>query len=164
MKKTILVLANSVRRGCHCIAGREVSRHGGGWHYGPWIRPVSKQGEGEVPEKECLYADGTQPAVLDIAEVTLMHNQGCAFQPENWVIDSSVRWKKIYTISSNILTNTEERPSHLWYRLGERSDRIHTTVAVESLNPFQSLCLFRPNNLKFRVWEAVDEFRGSPRK
>jgi hypothetical protein len=164
MKKTFLVLANSIRRGCHCIAGREMFQREGKWFYGPWIRPVSQQGEGEVPTQECLYSNGTQPAVLDVAEVTLTAKQECTHQPENYLIDSSARWQKIDTIPGSSLATIEEHPAHLWLQVYGRSDRILTTVAVASLVPFQSLYLIRPANLRFRIWEAVDEFRGGPRK
>lgn len=41
MKKTFVVLANSIRRGCRCIGGREMFQKDGKWFYGSWIRPVS---------------------------------------------------------------------------------------------------------------------------
>lgn len=164
MKKRFLLLANSIRRGCRCIAGREMFRRDDKWFYGPWIRPVSQQGEGEVPTQDSLYANGTQPAVLDVAEVTLTAKQELTHQPENYLIDSSARWQKIGAIPGSSLAAIEEHPAHLWLQSHGRSDRIHTTVAVTSLVPFQSLYLIRPVNLRFRIWEAVDDFRGGPRK
>lgn len=165
MKKTFVVLANSIRRGCRCIGGREMFRQDAKWLYGPWIRPVSQQGEGEVRTQESMCSDGTQPAVLDVVEVTLTAKQDCAHQPENFLIDSSCRWQKIGTIPGSSLPVIEERPAHLWLQPGGgRTDRIHSQTALASLNPFQSLYLIRPINLRFRIWEAVDEFRGSPRK
>ncbi len=164
MKKTFLVLANSIRRGCHCIAGREMFQRDGKWFYGPWVRPVSQQGEGEVRTHECLCADGRQPAILDVVEVTLTGKQDCAHQPENYMIDSSVRWHRIGTIPGSSLGVIEEKPAHLWLQPGTRTDRIHSGVAVTSLAPFQSLYLIRPTKLHFRIWEADDEFRGGPHK
>lgn len=164
MKKTFLVLANSIRRGCRCIGGREMFQKDGKWFYGPWIRPVSQQGEGEVRTQESTCADGTQPAVLDVVEVTLTAKQDCAHQPENYLIASSCRWQKNGTIPANSLGAIEEKPAHLWLQPGGRTDRIHSQMAVASLNPFQSLYLVRPVNLRFRIWEAMDDFRGGPRK
>jgi len=164
-KKAFLVLANSIRRGCRCIAGREMLQRDGKWFYGQWIRPVSPQGEGEVRTQESMCSDGTQPAVLDVVEVTVTSNQGCAHQPENFLIDTSCRWQKLGTIPGGGLLAVEETPAHLWLQPGGgRTDRIHSEMALGSLKPFQSLYLIRPTNLLFRIWEAVDDFRGGPRK
>jgi hypothetical protein len=164
MKKTFLVLANSIRSGCRCIGGREMLQKDGNRYYGPWIRPVSQQGAGEVRTLESMCADGRQPAVLDVVEVTLTAKQDCPHQPENYLIDPSCRWQKIGTIPANSLASIEERPAHLWLQPGGRIDRIHSSMAVGSLNPFQSLYLIRPTNLQFRIWEAHDDFRGGPHK
>lgn len=166
MKKTFLVLANSIRRGCHCIAGREMFLRDDKWRYGSWVRPVSQQGEGEVSTHECLLTDGRQPKVLDVVEVPLTGKQNYACQPENYFIDASVRWRKVGAMPGNRLSAIEEKPAHLWLQPGTRTDRIHPDIAVESLVPFpfQSLYLIRPVNLRFRIWEADDEFRSGTRK
>jgi len=164
MNKTFATLANSVRKGCHCIAGRELTGSDGQWFWGPWIRPVSQHGEGEVSTQECLYSDRTLPVALDMVEVTLLAKQESPHQPENYLIDASVRWRKVGTIAPTSLSTIEEKPIHLWIQQGTRSDRIHSSQAVGSLTPFQSLFLIRPVNLRFRIWEAVDEFKGGPRK
>lgn len=164
MTKTFVTLANSVRIGSHCIAGRELTGHEGQWFWGSWIRPVSQHGEGEVSTQECLCTDGTLPVSLDMVEITLLSKQDCPSQPENYIIDTSVRWRKIGTITPASLAVIEEKPPSLWAQPGTRSDRIHSSQAVGSLVPFQSLYLIRPDNLLFRIWEDMDEFKGKPRK
>ena len=165
MKKTFLILANSIRKSCRCIGGREMFQKDGQWHYGPWIRPVSTQGEGEVHNHESCYIDGTQPTVLDVAEVTLTTKQNCSHQPENYLIDSSCRWQKLGTIPVNSLGSIEEKPVHLWLQSnGGRKDRIQSQLAIGSLNPFQSLFLIRPINLRFRIWHEFNVFSGGTKK
>ena len=165
MKKTFVILANSIRRGCRCIAGREMTEHDGQRHWGLWIRPVSQHGEGEISTQECLCSDGTQPAVLDIVEITLTTRQDCAYQPENFIIDPSCRWQKHGTIPASSLPTIEEEPTHLWLQAGAgRTDRIQSQIALGSLEPFQSLYLIRPTKLLFRIWETLDAFRGGLRK
>ncbi|MCF7837614.1 MAG: hypothetical protein K9N49_03200 [Candidatus Marinimicrobia bacterium] len=164
MKKRLLILANSVRRGGHCIAGREFLQRDGKWSYGGWIRPVSQAGEGEVHTQDCLLTSGTQPAVLDVVDVTLTGKQDCPHQPENYLIDSAERWHRIGTMVGKSLRAVEETPAHLWLQPDTRSDRIHTNATITSLTPFQSLYLIRPSNLRFRIWEAIDKFRGGPHK
>ena len=80
---------------------------------------------GEVRTQESMCADGRQPAILDVVEVTLTAKQDRPYQPENYLIDSSVRWQKIGTIPASSLTAIEERPPHLWLQPGGRTDRIH---------------------------------------
>lgn len=164
MKKTFLVLANSIRSGLRCIAGREMVQKDGAWFYGSWIRPVSQQGEGGLHTQESQCADGSQPAILDIVDVTLTGKQDSPHQPENYLIAPSCRWQKIGAIPAKHVAALEERPTHLWLQLGGRIDRIYPSMAVGSLNSFQSLYLIRPMNLQFRIWEAQDDFRGGPHK
>jgi hypothetical protein len=166
MKKILAVLANSVRKGCHCIAGREMTERDGQWFWGPWIRPVSQQGEGEVTTRESTCSDGTQTAVLNVVEIALSARQECSYQPENYFIDPSCRWRKLGKVAAKDLVGIEERPPHLWLPQGRdgRTDRIHSSQALGSLTPFQSLYLIRPVDLRFHIWQAVDPFRGGPRK
>lgn len=49
MRKRIVVLANSVKHyPGRCIAGREIRSEVGVTEIGPWVRPVSTIGEGEL--------------------------------------------------------------------------------------------------------------------
>jgi hypothetical protein len=164
MKKTIGILANSIRRGCHCIAGRELTQRDSQWYWGGWVRPVSSHGEGEVSHRECRYANGSLAAVLDMVEIEFTAPQPAAHQPENWVIDASHRWQKVGTLSTGGLPSVVEEPAHLWFQRGTRTDRIHQNAAPSSLAPFQSLFLIMPRNLRFKIWTADDPFRDGPRK
>lgn len=164
MKKTIGILANSIRRGCHCIAGRELTQRDDQWYWGSWIRPVSSHGEGEVAHQECRYADGSQAAVLDMVEIELATSQPAPHQPENWVIDASHKWRKVGTLSATGLPSVAEEPAHLWFQRGTKTDRIHSDHALGSVVPFQSLYLIRPTNLHFKIWQAEDQYHDYPRK
>ncbi|MFO7535842.1 MAG: hypothetical protein R6X19_09215 [Kiritimatiellia bacterium] len=164
MKKVFATLANSVRRGGHCIAGREITDRDGKKFWGPWIRPVSQHGEGEVSSHGCLCDDGVPPAVLDIVEVSLSAKQESAHQPENYFIDASVRWRKVGQILPTWLPAIEDKPAHLWIQSGISTDRIHSSQVVASLTPFQSLYLIRPVNLRFRIWEDMYGAGGGSHK
>jgi hypothetical protein len=56
--KTVVILANSIKKKPgRCIAGREVSQSGTSVSLGPWVRPVSPDGEafeGELMPRHCL--------------------------------------------------------------------------------------------------------------
>jgi len=165
MKKTFAILANSVRKGCRCIAGRELLQPAGQSSWGPWIRPVSQQGEGEISDQESACSDGTQPAVLDVVEVSLAAKQAHPYQPENYLLALSSPWRKLGVLDPERLPALEEQPAHLWFQRGERrTDRIHSSRARHSLLPFQTLYLIRPASLRFRIWEANDEYHDHPHK
>lgn len=162
MQRTILILASSIRRGQRCFAGREVDYVNNEWQIGSWIRPVSTHGEGEVPLSASLCSDGTQPSVLDIVTITLATRQECTYQPENYIIDISMPWKKRSSYRTD-LSHLIENPSSLWDQPQTRSDRIH----VDYLNPepgYQSLYLIRPDNLYFCIWTELNQYTGAPRK
>jgi len=89
--KTLLILANSHKRGGRCIAGREVLwLPDGRWHFGPWVRPVSAHGTGELDHEETIRADGSQVQVLEFANVALAQNQQDECQPESWIIAAAL--------------------------------------------------------------------------
>ena len=67
--KTIVCLANSRKLSGRCVAGLELSN---GRRVG-WIRPVSAREHEEVSEHERQYEDGSDPRVLDLMSVPLVH-------------------------------------------------------------------------------------------
>ena len=59
--KTLLILANSIKHWPSvCIAGREIKPGGERYSFGPWIRPVSSHGEGELSPTDCQLSNGSQ--------------------------------------------------------------------------------------------------------
>jgi hypothetical protein len=44
----------------------------------------------------------------------LIRHQTSGFQSENWIIDSSVHWKRVGRIGWDDLQSLEQHPSHLW--------------------------------------------------
>lgn len=139
--KRLIILANSVKKGQHCIAGREVLRGPKGYSYGPWIRPVSRQSEGELTETDCAFEDGNQPEVFDVVDIPLEECEGSAAQPENWFIDPSQHWVKVgdHTAQRMPAINSESPPD-LWLAPSGRADRI-TPEDLAALGRNQSLYL-----------------------
>jgi hypothetical protein len=140
-KKRLLILANSVKKGGHCIAGREIIRPEARMPYGNWIRPVSQGGEGELTDANCRFQTGKLPKVFDVIDVELHSPEESTSQPENWYIDDSKDWRRIGTLSTQGLPGVyAETPPDLWLAHGERQDRISTT-ALLAMSPVTSLCL-----------------------
>jgi len=84
--KTIVVLANSVKKSGRCLAGKEVSRAGDDWKIGGWIRPVGSEAGGEVREYQMRLALGHDPELLEIVEIPVERACPLPDQPENWLI------------------------------------------------------------------------------
>lgn len=70
--KQIVCLANSLKVGGSCIAGRELLPDG---RYGGWIRPVSSRPTEEISFMESLCEGDRDPELLDILAVPLLSAQ-----------------------------------------------------------------------------------------
>lgn len=166
--KTILVLANSVRKHPgRCIAGREVVVREHGLKVGDWIRPVSAAGEsveGELlPDRHCALAGGGMPRVLDVVEVPLAGVAPGPGQPENWLVESGVPWRWLRRIEARHLVRIAESPADLWHEEEETSDRIsERTLAGRPPRP--SLVLIQPKHLRVRVWVEHNPYRDRPQR
>jgi len=88
--KKIVCLANSMKKGGNCIAGREVLENG----YGGWIRPVSARPSAELSFAEYKYETGGYCQLLDIADIPLSRAEPRGHQTENHVIDAACRWTR----------------------------------------------------------------------
>jgi hypothetical protein len=146
-----VILANSIRHApCRCVAGREVVSDRPPVTFGPWIRPVSAHGDGELFEPEIKLEDGTQPAILDVVDVPLAGPRPLPHQPDNWLIQRRGQWRKVGRMSAAYLSRLEENPPHLWLD-GKHSDRTADRCFVEK-SPPQSLWLIRPRDVRLRFW------------
>ncbi len=136
--KRIVVLANSVKHDPgRCVAGRELRPDG---RLGPWIRPVSRIGEGELYAQHMRVADGRTLDVLDIVDVPLVSHCGDAQQPENWYVDEHTAWQRQGSWTTANLARCYETPANLWLDAMVRSDRIRVEHAA-TLNPPSSICI-----------------------
>jgi hypothetical protein len=156
--KQMLVLANSIKHWPGvCVAGREFRLTGSQHSLGPWIRPVSSHGEGELSPNECRLMSGLQPRVMDLIEVSLDRHVADPLQPENWLIDGGTPWRaskaKFEIPSLNALLET---PATLWLQTGENTDRVKASYLHQN-PPGQSLYLVRVEDLRARFeWYEWD--------
>lgn len=148
MQKRIVVLANSVKHDPgRCIAGREISSADGSLGIGPWVRPVSKIGEGELYLQHFVLQDGSSPQPFDVIDVYLDARGADATQPENWfIVEDRQRWNRVgkWGISTAI-RSLVENPKDLWIQPGVKTDRV-TKEFLASNPPQQSLYLLDLRN------------------
>lgn len=149
INKTIVLLANSRKHGGRCLAGREITL---AREWGNWIRPVSLRTSEELNLLERRYADGTDPAVLDIIDVPLIKANGHACHTENWLISPQHQWVKKGQLSWNDAAQLVETPLVLWVN-GDRTYGGQNNKISEKLsNELQSsICIILVSSLIIRV-------------
>ena len=155
MRKSMLVLANSTKRNDRCIAGREIIEADNTYSFGPWIRPYSDRGEGELSTLQRIIRPGREVKVLDFAELSLSENMNNPVQPENWAISTTPLWKLKTTFQlpkkgafENLL---EEFPDNLWIEPGCKTDRVSADY-LDDAPPDQSLYLIKAEAFRIEVY------------
>lgn len=145
----IVVLANSVKHGQHCVAGKCINT-------GVWIRPVSNAQGAELSHEQAKYRNpyGTygvkplQKIIMGFTQhVPLLH------QPENFMIDGHL-WKQNYSINMADLPKYLDNPINLW---GPGNRIQHALIAFGHCNISQSLYLVQVQGLN--LYTTDDERR-----
>jgi hypothetical protein len=127
IRKTIVVLANSVKKSGRCLAGKEVVRLGQKWKVANWIRPVSTTAGGEVRTFSMTRALGHDPKLLEIVEVPLDRAVPLPDQPENWLLETSFgvgSWKSVGHLNWEQTSELLDTPPGLWNDPASGSRRV----------------------------------------
>lgn len=157
VSRRILCLANSSKPSGRCVAGREITPTG----VGPWIRPVSKRPSEEISLQEQQYPDRTMPQLTDVIELSLTQHKPHACQTENWVIDSSVTWKRVRRATFAELEACVECPDALWINGHSTQAGLNDEIPQVLADTLpRSLFLIRVDELTLR---SVDSLH-SPKK
>lgn len=157
--KRLLILANSVKKKQHCIAGREIVDAKAKDPYGAWIRPVSRDGEGELTASNCCFDDMTLPKVFDVVDVPLEVCENSLAQPENWFIDSARSWVKVGDQRTLKLPAVyAEGPDDLWIEPNRKQDRI-SPEGLAALKRSHSLYLVAVTDFRIEIdWHSLYEY------
>ena len=112
MNKEIVILAKSSKHGEYCIAGVDTTT-------GEWVRPISLNvvNEGSIPFSDIIYEDGNEVQILDKVKVNILSYAPTISQPENYVYDSKVTWKKtgISSLEEVIAFRGYDRADNIFY-------------------------------------------------
>lgn len=95
MKIEFICLADSFKKGGHCIAGKRTDTL-------QWIRPVSQIVEEGLSDMQICYEDGSCPNLLDIIEIEAIQSVPCNHQTENWLFDETIKWKKVGVFTGDL--------------------------------------------------------------
>src|ERR1700746_3593958 len=108
--KTIVCLANSRKLTGRCVAGKEWD----GQRLGAWCRPVSVRERGELTAERWYRKTWRDPQLLDLIEVSLLGPRPSGCQTENYLVDTSVRWRFAGRLTARELLSALDRPGPLW--------------------------------------------------
>lgn len=159
--KRIVCLANSRKLGARCIAGRELI----GDDVGPWIRPVTGIGHGEVTPYQCRCQDGAPPNVLDIVEVPLLRPSPDGYQQENWLIAPGQPWRKVGRVERDQLDSLLDPISPLWTDCPRRAYGLNDEIPLASAAKLDSSLRFvRVDQLTISVFNTVDWYGREKRR
>lgn len=89
MIRDIIILTKSDKHSGFCVAGIDTAN-------GEWVRMVSSDEATEyaVPAEDIIYDDGKEIEIYDIVEIDLYKPVPTSVQPENYLYNESIKWRK----------------------------------------------------------------------
>jgi len=162
-KKTIVVLANSVKSSLRCLAGKELIRDGGKWKIGGWIRPVSTKEGGGLSVYGMAQALGHDPLLLEIVEIPFSEPVPLAYQPENWLIEKPQKgsWKSHGMFPPEEVPSLLDKKPELWHDPAATARRVREGFP-EKMKSTASLYLIKPDKIhSVSVWTQRNTYPGA---
>jgi hypothetical protein len=151
-EKTIVILANSVKKGGRCLAGKELITREGVRHVGNWIRPVPDPRGSEVSVTRMMRSWGREPRLLEILTIPFDAAAALPDQPENWVISSQQPWRLLGQFSWKDHEELLDHPKKLWDDANSGLRSVKEGYVQRMSNP-SSLYLIRPEEMtRTEVW------------
>lgn len=156
-----MCLANSRKINGRCIAGRELVDG----VPAAWIRTVSSREHQEVSEYERQYADGSDPRVLDVMDVPLLHSNPVTYQQENWLLDPGSYWTRVGHIDRGGLDAFTGTAGPLWVNGHSTFKGLNDQVPVAVATTLESsLTLIRVSSLVLSVFAPSEAFGNAKRR
>jgi hypothetical protein len=148
--KRIVCLANSLKLGERCVAGKEIQKDS----FGEWIRPIGSTETGELSPEQIECQDGGIPRLLDIITIPFKAYKPHMFQTENHLIDENKRWIREQPIGQKELPLLIDKVDRLWLNgFHSANDRIPLTTAEQKIT--SSLLFIKPRRLVLKVASGV---------
>lgn len=150
MGHLVVIFANSIKHGQHCIAGKLLTDL-------RWIRLVADEHGSELSHEEAKYTNpyGTFPVKpLQKISMNIVRHVPLVHQPENYISESG--WIQAYTIEPKELEFYADSPLTLWGIEGRvnEQDIINGIVLIE-----QSLYLVKVDRIELFMEEKKRKAR-----
>lgn len=159
INKQIVCLANSIKHGGRCVAGKVISDDGSYI----WLRPINYGHYSSIyNERLC---DGVEPNIFDIIDICFLRRSAGIFpnrhQTENWIIDKSVPWEKVRSFDVEDVGFLFDMPSVLWVNCGSTFGGLNDKVLPDFIESVSgSLFFLKVEMLKIIVSKEV--YGGKP--
>jgi hypothetical protein len=145
----MVCLADSRKKGAHCIAGKIIE----GRNEGKWIRPISGREECSLNNGDISYENNKLPNLLDIISIPIKENAPSNHHQENCIIDETFYWAKEGEYSFGRLSGLCDDVPELW-KNGFHSgygfnDKVPTSIVHKQIKT--SLVLIKPKDVEYRV-------------
>lgn len=140
--KNLVILANSVKHGNRCVAGKCQST-------GEWVRPVSSIQGGALTLNhiQCRNPYGVYPVRnLQKVRVALASHVPLINQPENYLLAANEEWQQNFKINSCEVPGLLDNPVSLW---GEGNRVSYVAIQQSKIRINQSLFLIQSESLSF---------------
>lgn len=132
--KSILVLANSMKKGGRCVAGIEVTpRDGNEYDLGKWIRPIDPtQPEGTIPYQRTLI--GTRELKpLDCIKIQFSGSSNDPYHPEDMEIVTTEKWQQDGHFTNQIFDTLPDDSGDLWGADTAANRRVQPREGIKTL-------------------------------
>ena len=142
-KRTIVILANSIKHHQHCVAGKCVASK-------EWIRPVSDENGGALSpdQAKCENPYGQfNVKPKQKVEIGIRHHAPLPNQPDNYLVED-VKWQQRYKIEDNELKAYPDTPNDLW---GHGDRLLFAAIQSGQIKIEQSLYLIQADSLRLYV-------------
>lgn len=152
--KRIVCLANSIKNGRYCVAGKEIKEEG----FGAWVRPVSDAVDGALTSAQTRCQDGNLPSLLDVITIQLSRRDPQNFQTENHLIFEQQMWIREAPIRKTELPLLLDRPRTLWVNGSSSTFGLNDEIRLYDLAEVKtSLLLIKPSEISFKI---AQEYQG----
>lgn len=161
MNRQICVLANSIKFGGRCIAGKEVLPTSTPNQYQltqTWLRPLGRSARGELSYTEYVCGN-VIPKLMDIVEIPFNQPSTIPGQPEDWSIHTNQNWIRRGHFSTTVIPQLLDTPTNLWLEDPTRGDRVSTNWLTTHNSP--SLALVAVTNLNIVLQSATNFNSGN---
>lgn len=154
----MICFANSRKLSGRCVAGIAISGFVRGW-----IRPVSALVHGELTHEFLYGSPPREVKLLDVIELSVLQPRRLGCHSEDFVVDSTVPWKVIGSISlSEAAGFAENHPPILWVNGNHTSNGFNDQIAESEAAALpNSLRLIAPKHLYIR--SEIDARNGHMR-
>lgn len=132
--KSILVLANSMKKGGRCVAGIEITPGvGEEYNLGEWIRPIDPtQDEGTIPYHRTVIGNRNLKP-LDCVKIRFSGAANDPYHPEDFEIVTTSKWEQDGFMTNEVFACLPDESGDLWGGGSAISRKVEPKEGIKTL-------------------------------